>query len=83
MRKLRKIHLHQEGSHQLTVGFFVWVAINAKRKSVSCGAHAGGITGLMKTPSSNANLVDKKVFSVSRTYSGIIGLSVSPISKPA
>ena len=46
---------------------FVWVAINAKRKRVSCGAHAGGITGLMNTPSSNANLVDKKVFSVSRT----------------
>ena len=46
---------------------FVWVAINAKRKRVSCGAHAGGITGLINTPSSNANLVDKKVFSVSRT----------------
>ena len=29
MRKLRKIHLHQEGTHQLTVGFFVWFAINA------------------------------------------------------
>ena len=27
MRKLRKIHLHQEGTHQLTVGFFVWAAV--------------------------------------------------------
>ena len=46
---------------------FVWVAMSAKRRSVSCGAHAGGITGLMNTPSSKAILVDKKVFSVSRT----------------
>lgn len=28
----------------------VCVAINAKRTSVSCGAHAGGITELMNTP---------------------------------
>ena len=27
MRKLRKIHLHQEGTHQLTIGFFVWAAV--------------------------------------------------------
>ena len=46
---------------------FVWVAINAKRSKVSCGAHAGGITGLMKTPSSKAILVERKVYSVSRT----------------
>ena len=29
MRKLRKIRLHQEGTHQLTVGFFVWLLTNA------------------------------------------------------
>ena len=29
MRKLRKIRLHQEGTHQLTVGFFVWLFVNA------------------------------------------------------
>ena len=29
MRKLRKIRLHQEGTHQLTVGFFVWLLANA------------------------------------------------------
>ena len=29
MRKLRKIRLHQEGTHQLTVGFFVWLFANA------------------------------------------------------
>ena len=29
MRKLRKIRLHQEGTHQLTVGFFVWLLSNA------------------------------------------------------
>ena len=29
MRKLRKIHLHQEGTRQLTIGFFVWAAICA------------------------------------------------------
>ena len=29
MRKLRKIRLHQEGTHQLTVGFFVWLFFNA------------------------------------------------------
>ena len=29
MRKLRKIRLHQEGTHQLTVGFFVWLIANA------------------------------------------------------
>ena len=30
----------------------VWVAIRAKRTSVSCGAQAGGMTGLMNTPAS-------------------------------
>ena len=29
MRKLRKIRLHQEGTHQLIVGFFVWLIANA------------------------------------------------------
>ena len=29
MRKLRKIRLHQEGTHQLIVGFFVWLIVNA------------------------------------------------------
>lgn len=29
MRKLRKIRLHQEGTRQLTVGFFVWLITNA------------------------------------------------------
>ena len=29
MRKLRKIRLHQEGTRQLTVGFFVWLLVNA------------------------------------------------------
>lgn len=29
MRKLRKIRLHQEGTRQLTVGLFVWLAANA------------------------------------------------------
>lgn len=29
MRKLRKIHLHQEGTRQLTIGFFVWAAVCA------------------------------------------------------
>ena len=61
----------------------VCVAIKAKRSKVSCGAQAGGITGLIKTPSSKAIFVDKKVFSASRTYNGIIGLSVSPISNPS
>ena len=61
----------------------VCVAISAKRTNVSCGAHAGGITGLMKTPASKANLVTKKVFFTSRTYNGMIGLYVSPISKPS
>ena len=45
----------------------VWVAINATRTNVSCGAHAGGITGLMKIPSSKASFVTVNVFSVSRT----------------
>ena len=45
----------------------VCVAMRAKRSKVSCGAHAGGITGLMNTPSSNAILVERNVFSVSRT----------------
>lgn len=31
---------------------FVWVAISANLTSVSCGAQAGGITGLMNTPAS-------------------------------
>ena len=29
MRKLRKIRLHQEGTRQLTIGFFVWLLFNA------------------------------------------------------
>lgn len=29
MRKLRKIHLHQEGKRQLTIVFFIWLAICA------------------------------------------------------
>ena len=29
MRKLRKIRLHQEGTRQLTIGFFVWLLTNA------------------------------------------------------
>ena len=29
MRKLRKIHLHHEGTHQLTVGLLVWLLVNA------------------------------------------------------
>lgn len=29
MRKLRKIRLHQEGTRQLTLGFFVWLFFNA------------------------------------------------------
>ena len=29
MRKLRKIRLHKEGTHQLTVGLFVWLLVNA------------------------------------------------------
>lgn len=54
----------------------VWVAIRAKRTSVSCGAQAGGMTGLMNTPASNASLVTRNVLVSSRTYSGMIGLSV-------
>lgn len=29
MRKLRKIRLHQEGTRQLTIGFVIWLLINA------------------------------------------------------
>ena len=44
--------------------------------------HAGGITGLTNTPSSNNIFVTINVFSISRTYKGIIGVDVFPISKP-
>ena len=40
----------------------VCVAISEKRMRVSWGAHAGGITELMKTPLSKARLVTMKVF---------------------
>ena len=45
----------------------VWFAISAYLTSVSWGAHAGGITGLMNTPSSNARATAMKVLSVLRT----------------
>ena len=44
----------------------VCVAISAYLTSVSCGAHAGGTTGLMNTPLSNARAVMRNVLSASR-----------------
>src|SRR5574344_1284013 len=45
----------------------VCVAMSATRTNVSCGAQAGGITGLINTPASKARAVATKVFSGSRT----------------
>mgnify|MGYP006974278606 CR=1 FL=1 len=59
------------------------VAINEKRINVSFGEHAGGTTGFTNTPSSNNILVTINVFSISRTYRGMIGVEVCPISKPS
>jgi phosphatidylserine decarboxylase len=41
MRKLRKIRLHQEGTHQLTVGFFVWILVNAAAYYLTYPEHRG------------------------------------------
>src|SRR6266566_4757948 len=60
----------------------VWVAIRLVRNRHCEGGTAGGTTGFVKTPSSNSFRQKTKVFSSGPISTGMIGVSVGPISKP-
>src|SRR5204862_6856833 len=60
----------------------VWVAIRLVRKRHCDGGTAGGTTGFVKTPASNSFRQKRKVFSSGPISTGMIGVSVGPISKP-
>src|SRR5436853_7924237 len=59
----------------------VWVAIRLVRNRHCEGGTAGGTTGFVKTPSSNSFRQNTKVFSSGPISTGMIGVSVGPMSK--
>src|SRR5207253_10635435 len=60
----------------------VCVAIRLVRRRHCDGGTAGGTTGFVKTPASNSSRQKRKVFSRGPNRTGIIGVSVGPMSKP-
>ena len=61
---------------------FIRSFLSAKRTMTESSGTAGGITGVMKTPSSSAIFTAVRHLFRSRTKSGIIGDWVWPMSKP-
>src|SRR2546425_4705961 len=61
----------------------VWGAMRLVRSRHCDGATAGGTTGLVKTPASNSFRQKRKVFSSGPIRTGMIGVSVGPMSKPS
>src|SRR5439155_20126482 len=60
----------------------VCVAIRLVRNRHCDGATAGGTTGLVNTPASNSFRQKRNVFSSGPISTGMIGVSVGPMSKP-
>src|SRR5207247_3448015 len=61
----------------------VWVAMRLVRSRHCDGGTAGGTTGLVNTPASNSCRQNRNVFSSGPMSTGMIGVSVGPISKPS
>jgi len=61
----------------------VWVAISEYLIKLSFLGTAGETTGLTKMPSSSRSLVICRALMLSLIYSGMMGVSDLPVSKPA
>src|SRR5213594_3005974 len=61
----------------------VWVAIRLVRNRHCEGGTAGGTTGFVKTPASNSFRQKREVFSSGPISTGMIDISVGPISNPS
>src|SRR5690606_32048404 len=76
----RSLPMRANCSRQKSICSKECVAMTLVRSRHWDGGTAGGITGLVKTPASNSLRQKTKVVSIGPIWTGMIGVSVSPMS---